>query len=88
MAPDKRTSAPARFFKPLLIAGCLIAAVAVFFLWEEHESHILGALFWLLLLACPLIHIFMHRGHGHGAHKHQVHGESDESAQDDHRGFP
>jgi hypothetical protein len=43
-----------------------VAAVAVYFLWEEHESHILGALFWLLLLACPAIHFFMHGKHGHG----------------------
>jgi len=55
-----------RFAKPALIAGCLVAAVAVYFLWEEHDSHILGALFWLLLLACPAIHFFMHGKHGHG----------------------
>jgi hypothetical protein len=21
---------------------------------------------WLLILACPLMHLFMHHGHGHG----------------------
>lgn len=30
-------------------------AIALFFLWEEHRAHLLGALPWLLLLACPLI---------------------------------
>jgi hypothetical protein len=44
----------------------LMTGIALFFLWEEHEAHILGALPWLLFLACPLIHLFMHRGHGHG----------------------
>lgn len=58
-----------RLTKPLLIAGCLVAAVAAYFLWEKHESHILGALFWLLLLACPAIHFFMHRNHGHAGHR-------------------
>lgn len=41
-------------------------AIAVFFLFSEHRAHALGVLPYLLLLACPLMHIFMHRGHGHG----------------------
>jgi len=44
-------------------------AIAILFLWTEHRAHILGAAFWLLILACPLLHIFMHGGHGgHGEH--------------------
>jgi hypothetical protein len=43
----------------------LLSAIAVFFLWQEHRAHMLGALPWLLVLACPLMHVFMHRGHGH-----------------------
>jgi hypothetical protein len=38
-------------------------AIALFFLWEEHRAHLLGALPWVLLLSCPLMHRFMHRGH-------------------------
>ncbi len=41
-------------------------AVAGFFLFTEHRAHLLGILPWLLLLACPLMHLFMH--HGHGGH--------------------
>lgn len=44
-------------------------AIAAFFLFSEHRAHALGALPFLLLLACPLMHLFMHRGHG-GGHKH------------------
>jgi len=40
-------------------------AVAAFFLITEHTAHVLGILPWLLVLACPLIHLF-HGGHGHG----------------------
>lgn len=44
------------------------AAVAAVFLWTEHRAHLLGVLPFLLLLACPLMHLFMHGGHGHGGH--------------------
>jgi len=52
----------------LIFLGFL--AIALFFLWEEHKAHLLGALPYLLLLACPLMHLF-HRGHGanHDGHK-------------------
>ena len=42
-------------------------AVAGFFLWKEHEAHILGALPLVLLLGvCGGMHFFMHGGHGGG----------------------
>ena len=52
-------------------------AIAGFFLFTEHRAHLLGALPFLLLLACPLMHLFMHRGHGgHGTHGgHDANGE-------------
>lgn len=47
-------------------------AVAGYFLWAEHEAHVksfVPYLPFLLLLACPLMHLFMHHGHGgHGNH--------------------
>lgn len=47
----------------------LFLAIAAFFLFTEHRAHLLGALPFLLLLACPLVHLFMHHGHGaHGSH--------------------
>lgn len=48
------------------IAWAIFTAVAAFYLWTEHRAHLLGALPYLLLLACPLMHMFMHRGHHHG----------------------
>ncbi len=48
-------------------------AIDAFFLVTEHRAHLLGWLPWLILLACPLPHMFMHGGHGghggHGAHR-------------------
>ena len=44
-------------------------AIAGFLLVSEHRVHALGALPFLLLLACPLMHVFMHGRHGgHGSH--------------------
>ena len=45
------------------------AIIGAFFLVAEHRAHVLPFLPWLILLACPLMHIFMHGGHGgHGGH--------------------
>ena len=46
-------------------------AIAGYFLVMEHKAHLEGVLYYLpylLLLACPLMHLFMHGGHGHGGH--------------------
>ena len=51
---------------PYWLGACLLGAIAVFLLWETHSSHILGSLPWLLVLACPVIHLVMHSDHGHG----------------------
>ncbi len=43
--------------------------VAGFYLITEHQAHLFGILPFLLILACPLMHLFMHHGHGgHGGH--------------------
>ena len=47
----------------LVLVGFLIIAGALLF--TEHRAHVLGLLIWLPLLACPLMHMFMHGGHGH-----------------------
>jgi len=44
-------------------------AIAAFFLITEHTAHVFGILPYALLLLCPVLHLFMHRGHGdHGGH--------------------
>jgi len=55
----------------LALLGFLV--IAAFFLFTEHRAHLFGVLPYLLLLACPLLHLFMHRkhgGHGKGAGDH------------------
>jgi len=49
----------------VVLAGFLL--IAGFYLLTEHYAHVIPFLPWLLLLACPLMHLFMHGGHGgHG----------------------
>lgn len=45
----------------------LILALAgiSYYLLTQHLEHLAVALPYLILLACPLIHIFGHGGHGH-----------------------
>ena len=54
------------------IALIVFLIIAAFFLVTEHRAHLSGWLssygIWVLLLACPLMHLFMHGGHGHGGH--------------------
>jgi len=51
----------------LVMLGFL--AIGGVYLWMEHQAHLLGVLLWLPLLACPLMHLFMHHGHGgHAGH--------------------
>jgi hypothetical protein len=44
-----------------------------YFLWTEHRAHFIQFLPFLLLAACPLMHLFMHGGHGHS----QGHGKDE-----------
>jgi DUF2933 family protein len=47
---------------------CGFLAVALFYLLAEHRAHLFGVLPFLILLACPVMHLFMHHGHGdHGS---------------------
>ena len=51
----------------LNIAFLGFLAIIGFFLVTEHWAHLYGYWPYLLLAACPLLHIFGHGGHGgHG----------------------
>jgi hypothetical protein len=51
----------------LRVGFWLLLAIAAFYLFTEHRIHLalgLPYLPFLLLVACPLIHLFGHSGHG------------------------
>ena len=65
--PSRHDSEPRRFWGSRYAVGLLVfGAIAMFFLLSEHRAHFFSALPFLLLLVCPLMHVFMH--HGHGGH--------------------
>lgn len=51
-----------------LAALTLIGAVS-YFLFMEHREYLFQFLPFFILLLCPLMHIFIHRGHGQGSHR-------------------
>ena len=63
MSADRRV---AWWWTPAGVTLLGVALVGAFYVLREHFGHVLGALPYLLLLACPLMHLLMHRHHGHG----------------------
>ncbi len=61
--------------KKELLIGIGIGAVVVALSTGANASSLL---FGLLVLACPLMMVFMMGGHGHGAPRHDDHSGSDE----------
>lgn len=60
---------PPDFWSTRYAVGVLvIGSVAGYFLLTEHLAHVIQALPYLLLLACPLTHRFMHGKHGRHGH--------------------
>ena len=57
---DARTGASWRWS----VALVFFLAIGGFFLLSEHRAHGFYLLAWLLLLACPLLHFWMHGSHG------------------------
>lgn len=68
---------PPSFWKSPFGMICTVLAVgASVYLYLAHGDHLLALLPYALLAICPLMHLFMHRGHGHGGpgHGKGVHG--------------
>lgn len=58
----------------------LVYALAAAFLLYWHGQHVLDALPFLVVLACPLMHLLM--PHGHGAHHHGDAGSKNSESKD------
>ena len=71
-APNLSAESP-RHARALWIAAGMTALIGAFFLLREHWGHVAGYWPYLLLLACPLMHLF----HGHGGHGGHGHSNAD-----------
>lgn len=60
------------------VATLILIGAALYFIFVEHGEHVLPYLPFMIILLCPLMHIFMHRGHG--GHNHGSASESDAEA--------
>ena len=59
------------------LAAIVLIGIVVYYLLAEHRAHFFSALPFLILLLCPLMHVFMHGGHRHGGHGHGGDGRHD-----------
>ena len=64
-----------------IIIVTILPALPAYFLATEHGAHLALAILYLpllVLVACPLMHLFMHRGHANhgGGDRHVDHGKS------------
>ncbi len=66
------------FFSRGTLVACITLATVGILLLTGHKAHLLGFAPYLLLIACPLMHLFMH----HGQHEH---GHSRTRTADSHR---
>lgn len=66
VSPDQPANEVPRTHVAWKGAAIMLVAIVGFYVLREHWGHALGVAPYLLLLACPLMHVFMHGGHGHG----------------------
>lgn len=64
MRPEQSNREPSFWRSPAGWVFLGFATVAAFFLVAEHRAHVLGALPFLLLGLCVVMHLFGHGGHG------------------------
>ena len=72
--------------RPTILPGFAVfiafLAIGGYFLWTEHRAHLWTILPFLILLVCPIMHLFHgHGDHGHGKDEneggHSEHGKGD-----------
>ena len=62
------TTRSCRAARALWIVAAMTALIGALFLLRERSGHVAGYWPYLLLLACPVMHLV----HGHGGHGHHV----------------
>lgn len=73
--PGRRWTFKELMASPYGIVGVAVAASVGYYAWTRHQIHVVEALPYLLLGSCMLMHLFMHRGHGHSDGENHDHGD-------------
>ena len=60
-----------RWDRKWTLLAASLGVILAFFLLREHWAQAFGIAPYILLLACPVMHLF----HGHGSHGHTARGE-------------
>lgn len=79
-SPHSANTPPTFWRSKTGVALGMLLVIALLHLAREHYGHMLGLLPYMILLLCPLMHVF---GHHHGGHSH--HGETADSTKDANR---
>ncbi|QDH70042.1 DUF2933 domain-containing protein [Marilutibacter alkalisoli] len=61
------------------LATLILIGAALYFLFVEHAAHVLPYLPVLIILLCPLMHLFMHKGHGGHSQGGEQHHDAEEA---------
>lgn len=76
------------WFSPKGLAVLGMIGAASYFLLMEHREHVVQWLPFLILLLCPLMHLFMHHGHSHRHHqKKRTHNSTSKDNESYRRGY-
>lgn len=68
MSPRDDPTTPSFWRSPAGMALLVALLAAGYYLVTEHTAHLLGVVPYLFVLACPLMHFFMHGRHHGGGH--------------------
>ena len=66
------------------LATLILIGAALYFIFIEHGEHVLPYLPFLIILLCPLMHIFMHKNHSENNRRAENESEVEEAYR---RGF-
>lgn len=61
---ENNTNNGSIFSRQTWIIVAVIGVIGLVFLLRNHSTHVFSVIPYLILLLCPLMHIFMHKNHG------------------------
>jgi hypothetical protein len=79
MDNEPHGTAPSFWKSPVGVVCTILAIAASISLYVEHGAHVYAFVPYLVLAACPLMHMFMHQGHDHRQPRQQEHRRGDAS---------